>query len=607
MKEPASQTAVRNGPESRISARVVSRGIAIGKAVCLYGSNRQFFRVELSADKIDAELDRLDSAVRTAIEQLENMTFGGGSAVPDAVSDILDVQLLLIRESSLIASVREAIIAESVNAEWAVRLVADDYLNRYRGMKDEHLREKAVDLEDVVVRILNALAGDASVRNLPHNSIIVASEIRPSTLLEFVGNQPSALVSERGGWTSHVFIMARELGIPALAGISKVTRRIKTGELVGVDAISGEVFVRPKKSTISELSAQLLKISRSDLGNADCVGQVSTADGVKIRIAANVDKPEACKRAIEIGVNGIGLLRSEYLFDHLNGLPKEESQTAAYRKIAEIAGIAGVRIRTFDLGVEQTTVRADVREKNPALGLRAIRLSLTQERQFRIQIRAILRSAYNAQVSIVLPLVSGVEDIKRSLSIVKEEWIDLNKHEIPCGQPELGVMIELPSAVFSINEILRHVDFVCLGTNDLVQYLVGVDRDNESVAEWYQTLHPAVIKAVQFVLNAADEANIPAVVCGEMAGSPFYTPLLIGLGARDLSMNLHSIEAVRRLIGGISYGETLRLVEMVKTAETAPEIQFMLLGFYRERWPDLFPPEILDKCASREDINNSKK
>lgn len=598
LKEQVNNRASKRSAESRVNARVVSRGIVIGEALCLFGNKRQYFRVQLPPQKIEAELERLDSALSLAASQLEDLMSARGPIVSDAVSEILDVHLLFIRESSLIENFKQKVIAESVNAEWAVKLVSEDYLDRFRTMKDDHLREKAVDLEDVVERILNALGGEASIRNIPDNSIIVASEIRPSTLLEFLRNHPAALVTEHGGWTSHVFIMARELAIPAVAGIRNIMRRINTGDLLGVDAIDGEVIIRPSESTRSKLTTKLLAIDRHSLGGSSAVGHVKTTDGITISIAANVDKPDACRRAVEIGANGIGLLRSEYLFDHISGSPSEESQTSAYGEVAEIAGSAGVTIRTFDLGIEQISARSNIREKNPALGLRAIRMSLTQEDQFKTQIRSILRAAHNNNVRMVFPLVSGVEDIKRSLAIVKEEWIGLDAVGIPSGQPEVGAMIELPSAVFSIREILRYVDFVCLGTNDLVQYLVGVDRDNESVADWYQTLHPAVISAVKYVLDAADEAKIPASICGEMAGSPFYTPLLIGLGARDLSMNLQSIAAVRNLISGISKNDTLKLAETIKRAETAFEIEEMLLSFYREEWSELFPKEILAKTRA---------
>ncbi|MGB5014846.1 MAG: phosphoenolpyruvate--protein phosphotransferase [Pyrinomonadaceae bacterium] len=592
MKEQATIPVVGDRTESRIRARVVSRGIAVGTAVCLHGRKRQFFRIEITPDKVETEINRLRTAVKTADEQLEKITSRNSPDITNAIAEILDVHLLFLRESSLVSNCELAIADKLVNAEWAVKLVSDEYLDRYRAIADDHLREKAADLKDVTERILDTLSGNESSMRLPENPIIVANEIRPSTMLEFLRKRPAALVTEQGGWTSHVFIMAREMGIPAVAGVRNILRRIKTGDLVGVDALDGEIVRYPTEESQYQLAAKLESIDRSYVRIGDPVGSVSTLDGVKIRIAANVDKPDACRHAVDIGTNGIGLLRSEYLFEHLNALPDEDTQTAAYREVSSIAGPAGIRIRTFDIGIEQTSPRLNIRERNPALGLRAIRLSLVQERLFRVQIRSILKAATNANVRIVLPLVSGVEDIKRSLAIIKNEWTKLEEQGVPCGQPQLGAMIELPSAVFSINEILRYVDFVCLGTNDLVQYMVGVDRDNESVADWYQTLHPAVIRAVKTVLAASEAASVEAVMCGEMAGSPFYTPLLLGLGAREFSMNLHSINAVRRLIAGVAYQDTLELVDHIKDIETAPEIEDFLLTFYRDRWPDLFPPEI---------------
>lgn len=596
----------REDPEVRVGARVVSRGIAVGRAICLHGRKRQYYKIDLPPEKIESELFRLRAAVKRAAEQLEAIVKAKPCDLPAAVVEILDVHLLFIHESSLIAGCERVIIENSVNAEWAVKIVSEEHLSRYRAISDEHLREKAVDLEDVTERILNALSGIDSYQQLPDNSVIVASEIRPSTMLEFLHDRPSGFVTEHGGWTSHVFIMARELGIPALAGVRNVLRRIKTGDTIGVDAIDGEVIIRPTQSSLVRLSTKFANIDQITKGAISDLGSVKTTDGVRMRIAANVDKPEGCRHAFEMGVNGIGLLRSEYLFDHLNTLPNEESQYAAYRVVAEIARPLGVRIRTFDIGIEQTSPRVDIREKNPALGLRAIRLSFVQERQFRTQIRSILRAANESAVQIVLPLVSGVEEIKRSLAIIKDEWTKLEKNGIPCGQPELGAMIELPSAVFTINEILRYVDFVCLGTNDLVQYLVGVDRDNESVAEWYQTLHPAVLRAIRMVLESAQIASIPAVVCGEMAGSPFYTPLLIGLGARDFSMNLHSIAQIRKVIAGISVSEAKELTGLVENLETASEIEQFLLKYYRENWQDLFSPEIIAANRAQQNKNIPK-
>ena len=597
---------MRNGGESRITARVVSRGAAIGQAVCLHGQKRQFYRIELATEQIAAESERLDFAVKAATQQLSNLASARNSELPDTLADIFDVHLLILKDSSLVANIARSIIDEKVNAEWAIKLVSEDYLNRYRAISDEHLREKSVDLEDVTERILNALSGDESFTKLPKNAIIFASEIRPSTLMEFFHNRPQAMVTEHGGWTSHAFIMAREMGIPALAGVQNVLRRIKTGDPIAVDAFEGKLIIRPTDETKTKLLSKGEQSDISNLSESKSVGTVKTRDNREMRIAANVDQPELCEQAVEMGTNGIGLLRSEYLFDCLHGLPDEETQFAAFQQVARIAGKNGIRIRTFDLGVDQIANATGEREKNPALGLKAIRLSLSIEKNFRIQLRSILRASHDANVQIVLPLISGVDEIRRTKKIIEDEYKLLTVNNILCGKPQVGAMIETPSAVLSISEILRHVDFICLGTNDLVQYLIAVDRDNESVADFYQTLHPAVIRSIKIVLDSAKAANIPATMCGEMAGSPFYTPLLIGLGAIDFSMNLHSIAGVHKLISGISYTETLELVKTIESAETASEIEDLLVIYYQTHWSHLFPTELMWENAVKQYKNISK-
>lgn len=606
LREQATSPVLRNGAEARITARVVSRGTAIGKAVCLHGRKRQYYRIELAADQVAAESERFEFAVRAATQQLSNLASARNPELPDTLADIFGVHLLILKESSLVTNIAQSIFEKKINAEWAIKLVSEDYLNRYRAIPDEHLREKSLDLEDVTERILNALSGDELITKLPENAIIVASEIRPSTLMEFFHDRPKAMVTEHGGWTSHAFIMAREMGIPALAGVQNVLRRIKTGDTIAVDAFEGELIIRPADDTKTKLLSRGEMTHISNLDESKSIGVVHTLDGREVRIAANVDKPELCKRAVEMGANGIGLLRSEYLFDCLHGLPDEETQFASFQEVAQIAGNNGIRIRTFDLGVDQIANATGEQEKNPALGLRAIRLSLSDEIGFRVQLRSILRASHETNVQIVLPLISGVDEIKRTKEIIDEEHKLLTKNAVACGRPRVGAMIETPSAVLSINEILRNVDFICLGTNDLVQYLVAVDRDNESVADFYQTLHPAVIRSIKMVLDSAKAANIPATMCGEMAGSPFYTPLLIGLGAIDFSMNLHSIADVHKLISGISYTETLELVKTIESAETAPEIEDRLICFYRTHWSHLFPSEFISENAVKHNKNISK-
>jgi phosphoenolpyruvate-protein kinase (PTS system EI component) len=262
--------------------------------------------------------------------------------------------------------------------------------------------------------------------------------------------------------------------------------------------------------------------------------------------------------------------------------------------MADKVGDAGLKIRTFDIGLEEAGHRRAITEHNPSLGLRSIRLSLVETERFRTQIRAILRASADRNIDIVLPMISGVDEVLRSIEIIKEERKSLESRGVTIGEPHLGAMIEVPSAVITANDIARNVDFLCLGTNDLVQYLLAVDRDNDAVADWYQTLHPAVIEAISTVLNAAATAGIPVGVCGEMAGSAFYVPLLIGLGARELSMNINSITQVRHLIAGISSNEAAELVARVRSGSTADEIESGLREYYIEHWSHLFPPGLLN-------------
>ncbi|HEX3102796.1 MAG TPA: putative PEP-binding protein, partial [Pyrinomonadaceae bacterium] len=316
-------------------------------------------------------------------------------------------------------------------------------------------------------------------------------------------------------------------------------------------------------------------------------------DGHEITIRVNADLPPAYEIGARSGAKGIGLYRSEVILNQFREFPSEAEQAAVYRHIAETAGEAGVRIRTFDVSVEQLASRTVSKERNPSLGLRSIRLSLTDSTHFRTQIRAILRASHQQNVDIILPMISGVFEILRLREIIEEERANLQNEGVAIGSPLIGAMIEIPSAVMTANEIARHVDFLCLGTNDLVQYLLAVDRDNETVADWYQTLHPAVIRAIREVIAAGNNAGIPVAICGEIAGSPFYVPLLIGLGARELSMNVNSIPQIRHLIAGISAQDAASLVQSMEKFETAAEMEDALRNHYLRSWSHLFPKGLL--------------
>ena len=582
----------RNGSEIRLKARAMSRGVAIGRVVCLHGNRRQFFRVEIVGDEaVEREIRRARAAFRLARRQLNRLrsdSAAGAASIPG----ILDAQRSMIEDSSLLTKVEAAIAEEKVNAEWAVKVVTDAYISKYKAVEDPHLRERYIDVEDVAERILNALGGGELSPPLAKDSIIVAKELLPSTLAEQSHSQPTALITEHGGWTSHTFILARELDLPAVTGVRKILRRVDTGDRAIVDGYNGRVILNPTNDTLERYrlpAARFRQISYNDVTVGD--SRTMTLDGREITLRVNADLPEVYKRARRIGAKGIGLYRSEFLFNRFKGFPTETQQFEAYREIAEFAGEDGVRIRTFDLGPEQIYGQGYDREKNPALGLRAIRLSLAYARQLRTQLRAILRASYQKQVDIVIPMVSGVAEIAEVREFVDREKKYLEEKGVEYGDPRIGAMIEVPSAVLLVDEILAASDFVCLGTNDLVQYLLAVDRDNEAVAGWFRTLHPAVVRAVRSVIEAAGRAGKQVIVCGEMAGSPFYLPLLLGMGATELSMNVNSILRVRKVISGLAYQETLDLAREVNECRTAEEVEGVLERHIEAKWLHLIQPE----------------
>lgn len=578
--------------EIRLRGRPVSRGVSIGKVVCLYGENRQFYRTEISKAKIGAEVDRFERAFDLARRQLKKL--GSSASVKAATSGIFEAHLAILESPSLKEQIRKIIEKDRVNAEWAVKLVTDSYLAKYKAITDEHLRERYIDIQDVAERLHTALGGEKISIDLDKNSVVAAKDLRPSTLVGFSDSMPKGIITENGGWTSHTFILAREVHVPAVTGLDKVLRHARTGDTVIVDGYSGQVILHPTDEMLSKYrleAAQFEQLNYNDLNAAS--DSIKTLDGREIVIRANFDIPASFRKAKRLGARGIGLYRSEFLFNQYKGFPDEVEQVKAYREIAAYAGESGARIRTFDLGAEQLLDHQFVRERNPALGLRAIRLGLAGQKELRVQLRALLQASVEKSIDIILPMVTGVGEIRAVRSLIKKESRNLSAKGIAIGKPRLGAMIEVPSAVLSVKHILEEVDSLCLGTNDLVQYLLAVDRDNESVSGWFRTLHPAVIKALSEVISAAAAAGKPVVVCGEMAGSPFYVPILVGLGATELSMNVNSIPRVRKVIEGIAYEETRELASAIAESRTAEETESITTEIIQKRWIHLFPPDLL--------------
>ena len=576
----------------------VSEGLATGRVLRIHTGGRQnIYRATLEADDIKREVRRFQAAVRLSRRQLLAIKRRAEAALGAEHAYIFDAQLLMLEDRKLLDEVEDYIRQERANAEWAVKVASDKLLAVYAEIKDDYLRERSSDIEDVTRRLLVALSGEAQSRRLTEDAIIVAEELLPSAAAELDFSHVRAIVSDAGGWTSHTAIIARGLGIPAIVGLRELYRHARTGDEIVIDAGRGEVVLHPAAGTLAHFTEARKVVPAGAAGESAADGgrePLLTTDGVEIILRANVELPPEYEGVRRYGARGIGLFRSEFLFSQRAGEPSEDEQCAAYEEIAALAGSDGAKVRLFDVGGDKHGGGGDFEiERNPALGLRAIRFSFRHEEMLRTQVRALLRAASRGRLDVVLPMISDVSEVRHARRIIEEERARLLSAGRETGELKIGAMIEVPAAVLLADKLAREVDFFSLGTNDLVQYLLAVDRGNDEVSEWFRTLHPAVLQSIQRTIEAAGAAGIPAIVCGEMAATPAYALVLVGLGARVLSMTASAMPRVRRTLrraDASSAREIAALCLDAATADDAEEIVRVELG---TRWPHLFSTENL--------------
>jgi phosphotransferase system enzyme I (PtsI) len=588
--------------EHRWQGRGVSEGVVVGRVLRVFNGTRQVYRATLEENDVEREIRRLRAAVRLARRQLLAIKARAEKELGAEQAYIFDAHLLMLEDRKLLDDVERAISEERVNAEWAVKVAADKLLAVYAEIKDDYLRERGSDIEDVTQRILVALSGEGpDYRKLTEDAVIVAEDLLPSAMAELDFEHARAIATDSGGWTSHTAIIARGLGIPAVVGLRDLHRRARTGDTVVVDAQQGLVILHPSSTTVADYKAIAPSVSGFPYPDSEAGrGPVLTEDGREIVLRANIELPAEHEDVKKFGARGIGLYRSEFLWSYHGAMPSEEEQYQAYQEVAKLAGEDGATIRLFDLGGDKFGDVTPETERNPALGMRAIRYSLTQQEVLRTQARAILRAALHGRLDIVLPMVADVTDVRRARRLIEEERERLQGEGQAMGTVRIGAMIEVPSAVMTSDRLARGVDFFSLGTNDLVQYLLAVDRGNEEVADWFRSLHPAVLQSIQRTLGSARDASIPAIVCGEMASTPAYVVVLVGLGATELSMTPSSIPRVRRTIEAIKYEDARELALGCLDCETADEVEeFVRVRFFK-KWPLLFPPKSLPAARDAE-------
>lgn len=576
----------------------VSDGMVIGRVLRLQDGTREVYRAQITESDVERERRRFRAAVRLSRRQLETIKDRAEKELGRGHAYIFDAHLLFLEDAKLTRDVEDYIVKQHSNAEWAAKVVGDRLLSIYTQINDEYLRERGSDIEDVIQRLLANLTGEVpKYPNLSEDSVIVARDLLPSTIAELDLNHVKAIATDTGGWTSHMAIIARGLGLTAVVGLRDFYRRTRTGDQIVVDARRGEVILHPSPETVEEykFTAGTLRESvESDDAAVAEPGPVTTLDGVTIALRANVELPNEFQAVRNFGASGVGLFRSEFLLSRPGLMTSEEDQYHAYKALAEAAGADGAVVRLFDVGGE---VGSEVkeRERNPALGLRAVRFNLRNQQVMRTQVRAILRAATVGRLSLVIPMIADVADVRLSQKIISEELENLDDAGILCSKVPIGAMIEVPAAVLTAEKIASEVDFFELGTNDLVQYTLAVDRGNDKVSDWFRTLHPAVLYGINRTLEAARTAHIPVIVCGEMASTPAYAVLLAGMGAIDLSMTPAMIPRVRSALAQIDTGQAREVATKCLDSATAGEAEEIVRNEFRTRWPDVFPPRALPK------------
>ena len=573
----------------------VSGGVGIGQVVVIERLTEEICpRWVLKPDEIPAEIGRFESAIKTAADRLKDIKSQIGPHHP--LGDhayILDTHILLLEDRMFFEGTKQAIAAERQNAEWAVSETIAKIMSAFDTIEDDYLKERARDIHFVgerVLRILMGISPESKIHQLPPNSVIVAHDLSPADTAQIKRESVFGFAIDMGGKTSHTAIIARSLKLPAVTGVEKISHVAQTGDTIIIDGSTGVVILNPDPEMLLRYRQRQDLYSKyhqslMTYGRLPAV----TRDGSRaVRISANIELVDEVELALSHGSEGIGLFRTEYLFLGRRDLPSENQQFEAYREVLSHNLPNPVTIRTLDVGGDKLAVGITAsHEANPALGLRAIRLCLERQDIFKTQLRAILRASVHGECRLLLPMISCLTELKASKAILEEV-----KHELASEGKEfsqrmkLGLLVEVPSAVAIADILAREVDFFSIGTNDLIQYALAIDRVNEHVSYLYDTLHPAVLRLIRQIVHVGQATGIEVAMCGEMAGDPVNIPILMGLGLDELSMNALSIPIVKKFIRLISMDECRELTQKAFEMQEAREIHDLLEGWIGERFPN---------------------
>lgn len=571
----------------------VSPGIAIGEVHLTERVTFTTRKERIASDQVETELERLKKAVDRTKKELTGLKEQIKEKIGDEHSFIFEAHLLIIEDKSLRSEMERIIKKELCRAEYAISQVHNKYQRIFDSLEDDYFRQRKSDVSDVLSKFYRNLEHhDQKDRDDDKEKVLVAHDLLPSEAASRLSKgNVLAVVIDMGGQTSHTAILARSLNIPAVMGLRNVTQRVKDGDYLVVDGTDGEVIINPPLAIKREFLSKKKKYDdyRQELQKTAKLVS-STLDEVKFFPLANIELPEEVNLAFSLGAEGIGLFRSEYIYLHSPALPGEEEHFSIYSRIAEEAYPAPVYIRTVDLGGEKNLPQLNIeKEPNPALGLRAIRLSLRDRDLFRVQLRAILRASYRKNIKILIPMVTEMEEIEEIKLLLKEIKEDLRQRREKFDENiPLGVMIEVPAAAAMTDMLVREVDHLSIGTNDLIQYYLAVDRSNELVSYLYKPLHPSILRLIKYIIETAQREGKEISVCGEMAADPLSAIVLLGFGLKKFSMNPIFIPRVKKALRSVEYKAVKKIVQRAITLKTSRDVEEYIIEKILVKHPKAF-------------------
>lgn len=576
--------------ERRFPGIGVSSGIARAWAVVSITRFEEPERRSIAAEGIETEIARFEGALAATRREIRELHARVLAEVGDDDARIFEAHLMMLDDRAVLDEVVRKIAEEKVSAAWAFYAVVRRFMDSLGRIDDPYLRERVVDIQDVARRVIGHLSVESSPRpEADFIHVVLAHDLTPGDTALMDRTRVLGFATEIGGQTSHTAILARSLSLPAVVGVPHLCRDVRHGEEVVIDGYNGLVIASPAPTTIAfyerlERSKHDLEVRLEAIRDTKC----RTSDGRDIILSANIELEEEVTQLESVGAEGIGLYRTEFLYLNQPKHPDEDEQAAIYGRVAEAAGPDGVLIRTFDLGGDKLDPLLFELEPNPFLGWRGIRLSLGERAFFKTQLRAILRASVRGRVGVMFPLISGLAELEAANAVLAECMAELKLEGVPFdAEIEVGAMIEVPSAAVTADLLAPHVDFFSIGTNDLIQYTIAVDRVNERVANLYQPTHPAIVRLLRQIVGTAKKHGIWAGVCGEMAGEVLYAPLMVGVGIDELSVGGRQLPRVKHAIQQLDYEECAALVVEVSALATAEDIFARCREMAEKRYPEL--------------------